>query len=80
MQKLTSGGVPSFLVLLTTTGLEVTDLGELYTEMRVFCKGEGESAADLVAPPLLLTLLTRGVAGGALLLGVVSDKLLDLLE
>lgn len=58
--------------LRSTVGFEVTVLGDLSTERRVeFCRGEAESASDLVTP--LLNLLTRGVAGDALLFGV-SDK------
>lgn len=57
--------------LRSTVGFEVTVLGDLSTERRVeFCRGEAESASDLVT---LLNLLTRGVAGDALLFGV-SDK------
>jgi len=46
-------------------GLEVTDRGDRSTERREFCKGEGESDSDL-ATPLLVGLLTLGVAGDAL--------------
>ena len=63
--------------LRSTVGLEATDLGERLSEMRVLCRREGESVADLVTPPLLLSLLTFGVAGDTLLFGVVSEKPLD---
>lgn len=64
--------------LRSMVGFEATDRGDLSNELREFCAGEGESASDLVTPPTLLTLLIRAVADAALLLGVVSDKLLDL--
>lgn len=51
-------------------GFEITDRGERSTERRVLGGGAGESCSDLVTP--LLTLLTLGVAGAALL--GVSDK------
>lgn len=60
--------------LRSIVGFEVTVLGDLSIERREeFCKGEGESAASDLVTPLLLSLLTRGVAGDALLFGV-SDK------
>lgn len=64
---LTSGGVASFGDLRSMAGLEVTDRGDRSTERREFCKGEGEGESDSdLATPLLLGLLTLGVAGDAL--------------
>lgn len=57
-------------------GFEATDRGDRSTEMRGLCRGEGESVSDLATP--LPNLLTLGVAGEGLLLGV-SDKV-DLLK
>ncbi len=62
---LTSGGVATFGDLRSMVGLDVTDRGDRSTERREFCKGEGESDSDL-ATPLLVGLLTLGVAGDAL--------------
>jgi hypothetical protein len=62
---LTSGGVATFGDLRSMVGSEVTDRGDRSTERREFCKGEGESDSDL-ATPLLVGLLTLGVAGDAL--------------
>lgn len=71
MLRLTSGGVPSLGERRSIVGFDGTDLGDRSIERREFCSGEGESASDLVTP--LVDLLTRGVAGDTLLLGV-SDK------
>lgn len=61
----------------SVVGFELTAArGDRSIESRGLCTGEGESASDLVTP--LLNLLTLGVAGDGLLLGV-SDKVdLDL--
>jgi len=55
----------AFADFLSTAGFEFTDRGDFSTERREFCNGDGDSDADLVTG--LLTLLTFGVAGGALL-------------
>lgn len=55
----------AFADFRSTAGFEFTDRGDFSTERREFCNGDGDSDADLVTG--LLTLLTFGVAGGALL-------------
>lgn len=62
--------------LRSMVGFEATDLGDRSTEIRGLCRGEGESVSDLATP--LPNLLTLGVAGEGLLVGV-SDKV-DLRE
>ena len=49
-------------------GFKGTDRGERSTEMRGWCRGEGESVSDLATP--LLNLLTLGVASESLVFGV----------
>lgn len=56
-------------------GLAATERGDRSMESRELCKGDGESDSDLAAPTPLLSLLTLGVAGDALL-GVAGDALL----
>lgn len=60
----------------SVVGFELMDRGERSTESRGFCKGEGESVSDLATP--LLTLVTLGVAGEALLLAASDIEDLDL--
>lgn len=54
-------------------GFEFKDRGDLSAERREFCKGDGDWDSDLDTP--LLSLLTLGVAGDALL-GVAGGALL----
>ena len=80
--QLTSGGVEGGLGdLRSTLGFEFTVRGDLSAERREVCKGDFDSDSDLDTP--LLSLLTLGVAGDALLgvaggalLGVAGDTLL----
>lgn len=50
-------------------GFAGTDRGERSTEALVVWRGEGESVSDLATP--LLSLLTLGVAGDVLLIGIL---------
>lgn len=50
-------------------GFTGTDRGERSTEALVVWRGDGESVSDLATP--LLSLLTLGVAGDVLLIGIL---------
>lgn len=53
----------------STVGFEVAGRGDRSAEALVLCRGDGESVSDLVTPrPSLLTL---GVAGDVLLIGIL---------
>lgn len=53
-------------------GFELIDFGDRSTEGLEFCNGEGGSDSSLVV--LLVSLLTLGVAGDALVVVGFSDK------
>lgn len=64
--QLTSAGVVGLGDFRSAMGLEFTDRGDDFSaESREVCKGEGDSESGLDTP--LLSLLTLGVAGDALL-------------